>query len=88
MGRKTPATSVVTAEGQVTIPGEIRRRLGIAPGTNLRFHTEDDKLIAVKETMADPVSRVYGIAGKGKTDAIMARLRRSKIRRPSETMPF
>lgn len=34
MARKT-ANATVSENGQVTIPGEIRRRLGIVPGTNL-----------------------------------------------------
>ena len=78
MGRKT-ASARVTERGQVTIPGEIRRQLGIIPGTNLKFRAEDGKLIAVKDAAADPVSRVYGIAGKGSTERIMKRLRGEKI---------
>ena len=78
MAKKNTPASVVTDRGQVTIPGEIRRRLGIAPGTTLRFHTDGGKLIAVKETIGDPISRVYGIAGKGNTDEVMSRLRGSK----------
>ena len=77
MARKT-ANSVVTERGQVTIPGEIRRRLGIVPGTNLRFRAEGGKLIAVKEEISDPVSRVFGIAGKGNTERIMKQLRLEK----------
>jgi AbrB family looped-hinge helix DNA binding protein len=78
MAKKSTAAAVVTDRGQVTIPGEIRRRLGIAPGTTLRFHAEGGKLIAVKETTRDPVSRVYGIAGKGNTSEVMTRLRGDK----------
>lgn len=76
MTKKT--TSVVTDRGQVTIPGEIRRRLRITPGTSLRFHAEGGELVAVKETLSDPVTKIYGIAGKGKTDQIMRRLRGDK----------
>ena len=75
---KKAATSVVTDRGQVTIPGKIRRRLGIEPGTILRFRAEKGKLIAVKDTISDPVSRVYGIAGSGSTDEVMKRLRGGK----------
>ncbi len=77
MARKT-ANAIVTERGQVTIPGEIRRRLGIMPGTNLRFRAEGGKLVAVKETASDPVSRVYGAAGKGSTERIMKRIRGEK----------
>ncbi len=77
MKNKKPA-SRVTDRGQVTIPGEIRRRLGISPGTKLQFHTEGGKLVAVKETLSDPVSQVYGIAGKGSTEKIISQLRGDK----------
>ena len=75
MARKIAATSVVTDRGQVTIPGEIRRRLGIVPGTTLRFDAEGGRLVAVKETASDPVSRVYGILERGDSDEIMRELR-------------
>ena len=75
---KKGATSVVTVRGQVTIPAEIRRRLGIEPGTTLLFHAEKGRLVAVKDIASDPVSRVYGIAGGGKTDEIIKRLRGDK----------
>jgi len=68
----------VTAKGQITIPSQIRERLGIKPGTRLRFTTDGKKLVAVKETVEDPVSAVFGSAGRLKTDAVMARLRPSK----------
>jgi AbrB family looped-hinge helix DNA binding protein len=75
MGKKKSLTSRVTDRGQVTIPSEIRRRLGIGAGTKLRFHTDGGKLVAVKEALTDPVSRVYGVAGKGSTEKIMSQLR-------------
>jgi len=65
----------VTEKGQVTIPGPIRKALGIEPGTRLRFETEGNKLVAMKEAIEDPVSAVFGTAGKLKTDRVIARLR-------------
>jgi len=65
----------VTEKGQVTIPGPIRKALGIEPGTRLRFETQGNKLVAMKEPVEDPVSAVFGTAGKLKTDRIIARLR-------------
>jgi antitoxin PrlF len=72
------SSSVVTDRGQITIPREMRRRLGIEPGTTLRFQTEGRKLVATKEASDDPVSRVFGVAGKLKTDTIIAQLRGKK----------
>jgi AbrB family looped-hinge helix DNA binding protein len=69
---------VVTDRGQVTIPSQIRRVLGIEPGTRLRFDADGGRLIAVKETLENPVTRVFGAAGKVNTDKIMDRLRGGK----------
>ncbi len=76
--KRKKSYSVVTDRGQVTIPRQLRARLGIEPGTRLRFETEGGKLVAVKDTLEDPVSRVFGAAGQLKTDEVMARLRGNK----------
>jgi AbrB family looped-hinge helix DNA binding protein len=76
--KRKKSYSVVTDRGQVTIPSRIRRVLGIEPGTRLRFDAEGGKLTAVKETLEDPVARVFGAAGKVNTDKIMDRLRGGK----------
>jgi AbrB family looped-hinge helix DNA binding protein len=34
----------INAKGQVTIPGEIRKRLGLLPGTEVEFETDGDTL--------------------------------------------
>jgi AbrB family looped-hinge helix DNA binding protein len=76
--RRKKSYSVVTDRGQVTIPSQIRRVLGIEPGTRLRFDADNGKLTAVKVTLEDPVTRVFGVAGKMNTDKIMDRLRGGK----------
>ena len=66
----------VDERGQVRIPKQLRERLGLKPGTVLKFSEEHGRLIAVKSGGADPVSEVYGCLGKKiDTDATMARLR-------------
>jgi AbrB family looped-hinge helix DNA binding protein len=40
--------AIVREKGQVTIPKELRDRLGIRTGQTLDFKAEDGKLIAVK----------------------------------------
>ena len=40
-------TSTVTSKGQVTLPVEARRRLGIRPGTKLEFVIRDDGRLEV-----------------------------------------
>ncbi len=52
--------AIVNERGQVTIPKALRQRLGIGPRTVLDFTAENGKLIAVKATPADPVTKVVG----------------------------
>ncbi|HVA78379.1 MAG TPA: AbrB/MazE/SpoVT family DNA-binding domain-containing protein [Candidatus Binataceae bacterium] len=69
----------VAERGQVTIPKILRERLGVGPGTILEFSEERGRLVAVKRSAADPVSRVYGRLGRGlDTDAFMVRIRGSR----------
>ncbi|MDQ2776659.1 MAG: AbrB/MazE/SpoVT family DNA-binding domain-containing protein [Acidobacteriota bacterium] len=41
----TLATSKVTAQGQLSVPAEVRRRLGIGPGSVLEWEDEGDKIV-------------------------------------------
>ncbi len=41
----TIATSKVTAQGQLSVPAEVRRRLGIGPGSVLEWEEEGDKIV-------------------------------------------
>jgi antitoxin PrlF len=66
----------VAERGQVTIPKELRKMLGLKPGTVLEFGEERGRLIAVKSGSMDPVGEVYGCLGKKiDTDAVIAELR-------------
>lgn len=68
--------STVLERGQVTIPKQLRQRLGIQPGTRLEFTAAGGKLIATKEQVDDPVRRLYGTLKTGKTtDEMMDELR-------------
>lgn len=67
----------ITAKGQVTIPGRIRERLGLLPGTEVEFETDGDTL---KMRKANAPGRGQSIidhlrgraATKMSTDEIMA----------------
>lgn len=37
--------SKVTAQGQISIPAEVRRKLGIGPGSILEWHEEGDQVM-------------------------------------------
>jgi AbrB family looped-hinge helix DNA binding protein len=41
----TIAYSKLTAQGQISVPAEVRRRLGIGPGSVLEWDEDDDKIV-------------------------------------------
>jgi len=66
----------VAERGRVTIPKELRERLGLKTGTVLEFSEEHGRLIAVKASAGDRVREVYGCLDKElDTDAVVAQLR-------------
>jgi AbrB family looped-hinge helix DNA binding protein len=67
----------VTIKGQVTIPQEIREKLGITPHAEVDFIEEDGRVILVKRdkpaSAPQTFRRVRGLATvKMSTDEIMA----------------
>lgn len=54
-------TAIVSADGEVIIPKEIRDQLGITPGTVLDFAAESGLLVGKKEPSADPRSKWLGV---------------------------
>ena len=44
------ATSKLTAQGQISVPMDIRRRLGIGPGSVLEWDEEDGKIVVRRST--------------------------------------
>ena len=39
------ARSKVTAQGQISVPGEVRRKLGVGPGSVLEWNQEGGKIV-------------------------------------------
>jgi antitoxin PrlF len=39
------AHSRLTAQGQISIPAAIRRKLGVGPGSTLEWHEEGDRIV-------------------------------------------
>lgn len=67
----------ITTKGQVTIPQHLRRKLGLFPGTEVRFE-EADGCAVIRPTMTkreiieERIRRVAGTADQGlSTDEIM-----------------
>jgi antitoxin PrlF len=67
------AQSRITAQGQVSVPAEVRKRLGIGPGSVIEWEQEGDKLIvrrAKKHTLHDLHSALFPSGAPAyKTDA-------------------
>lgn len=66
----------VTSKGQVTIPQEVRRRLGIEPGTEVDFQVDDDIVRLVRRPGGSGAALVTRMRGRARvsmsTDEIMA----------------
>ena len=59
----TITQSKVTAQGQISVPVDVRRRLGIGPGSVLAWEEEDGKIIvrrAGRFSSADIHQAVFG----------------------------
>ena len=52
--------AIVSEKGQVTIPKQLRDRMGIRPGEVLEFSEERGCLLARKALERDPVDALYG----------------------------
>ncbi len=55
-------TSRISSKGQITVPAEVRRQLGLTPGTPVVFElTENGVFLHKGFSGAHPVDRVYGV---------------------------
>ncbi|WP_022927768.1 AbrB/MazE/SpoVT family DNA-binding domain-containing protein [Patulibacter americanus] len=57
----------VTSKGQVTIPLEVRRRLGIEPGSEVDFRVDAEGARLVRRTGGDGEALVSGMRGRATT---------------------
>jgi antitoxin PrlF len=53
-------TAKVTSKGQVTIPKEIRERLGVHPGEDVGFEERDNLLVISKVVTKSPFDKWVG----------------------------
>jgi len=67
--------AVVSEKGQVTIPKRLRQRLGILPGTHLRFEERDGALIALPLQSVDPFDALVGTGEGRDANAAVTELR-------------
>jgi AbrB family looped-hinge helix DNA binding protein len=77
--------ATVTTKGQITVPVEIRRSLGVKPGDKLRFEPREDGFRLVRDTDENVFEKWRGIGtgfpiqGEG-TEAIVAFFREMRGR--------
>jgi antitoxin PrlF len=43
------ARSKVTAQGQISVPAEVRRKLGVGPGSTLEWDEEGDRVVVRRQ---------------------------------------
>lgn len=84
----TIAKSKLTAQGQISVPVEIRQRLGIGPGSVLEWDEQDDQVIvrrAGRSTSEEIHKAVFPRVFSGTTgdvkDAIRKYIRKKHARR-------
>ncbi len=72
--------SRLSSKGQVTIPAEVRSKLGLRPGTVVQFELRENGALMRKGTSGGhPVDRVYGVLKLRKpTDALLDEMRGSR----------
>lgn len=44
----TIARSRLTAQGQISVPAEVRRKLGVGPGSVLEWHEEGERVVVCR----------------------------------------
>jgi AbrB family looped-hinge helix DNA binding protein len=53
----------LTSKGQITVPVEIRRSLGIKPGDHLRFEQQESGIRVIRDADENPFEKWRGIGG-------------------------
>ena len=74
--------SKVTVKGQVLIPGDIRKRHHIEPGSEVRF-VEYGNIVCIVPVVADPVADAWGMLPSSEpslTEELLAERKRDKAR--------
>lgn len=72
------ATTKMSSKGQIVIPEEIRKRLGLQPGSQFVVIGEDDTVI-LKMVSAPDMNQFDELIGRARAQARKAGLKRSDI---------
>jgi AbrB family looped-hinge helix DNA binding protein len=60
------ATSKLTAQGQISVPAEVRKKLGVGPGSILEWDERDDEVVVRRAGRHTSVEVHDALFGKGK----------------------
>jgi antitoxin PrlF len=75
--------STISSKGQITVPVEVRERLGLATGTTVRFELRADGVLLRKGAGRDhPVDKVFGVISPSRTQDSLALLDEMRGSRP------
>jgi AbrB family looped-hinge helix DNA binding protein len=75
--------SSISSKGQVTVPVEVRERLGLAAGTAVVFEMRADGVLLKKGTLGPhPVDRAFGLIASAAAADSLALLDRMRGPRP------
>jgi AbrB family looped-hinge helix DNA binding protein len=75
--------SSISSKGQVTVPAEVRERLGLAAGTAVTFELRPDGVLLKKGALgAHPVDRVFGLIKPARPTESLALLDQMRGPRP------
>ncbi len=74
--------SKVTAQGQISVPAEVRRRLGVGPGSVLEWHERDGEFV-VRRGSKYTFAEIHAALFAGGVSAGRAK----RPRRPIATRP-
>lgn len=64
------AHSRLTAQGQISVPAAVRRKLGVGPGSTLEWHEEGEKIVVRRTgrfTSADLHEAIFSIPPRRRT---------------------
>jgi AbrB family looped-hinge helix DNA binding protein len=74
------AHSRITAQGQVSVPAEVRKHLAVAPGATLEWRVEGGRIIVARESRHSSAAIHQNLFGTDKPAPLNAAAIKSAIR--------
>lgn len=68
--------TTISEKGQITVPKQLRERLGLRAGDTLDVIEHEGRLVASKAVAGDPVAEAFGVlSARTSTDEVIRELR-------------